>query len=152
MARISRLTVNDIKKREEKRRGRQALAIVVALLVTGLCDPVAAQKDGFRSVLDRQSLTGWIVENAAETHAQVLDGVLAVSGDPGWIRTESTEFGTFVLQFDARVSKPDARAMVALFGRTDQRRVNQYAFTIPLFGQWSSETFALLRRRRNPVR
>lgn len=148
MARIGRSTINDIKNCDEKCRLPPTLVILIALLVTVLCDRVGAQENRFRSILDGQSLTGWLVRNAPESQVQISGGILTVSGDPGWIRTESTEFGTFVLQFDARVSKPEARAMVALLGRTDQRRGVEYAFTIPLFGRDISpfETSPPLRR------
>jgi TonB family protein len=148
MAHIGKSTVDKIKNGPEKRRLPQVVLIVAALSVTGLSDRAFGQDNRFRSILDSQSLTGWLIENAPETQARISDGILTVSGDPGWIRTESVEFGTFVLQFDARMSKPEARAMVALFGRTDPRRGTEYAFTIPLFGREVSpfETAPPLRR------
>jgi TonB family protein len=111
------------------------ILIVAALSVTAFSHRVFGQDARFRSILDGSSLTGWVVENRPETHALSSGGVLTISGDMGWIRTESVEFGTFVLQFEARAAKPDARAMVALLGRTDKRRGIESAFTIPLFGR-----------------
>jgi cytochrome c len=59
--------------------------------------------EGFTSLFDGKSLSGWEVMNGGKFTA--VEGVIQLNGGGGWLRSEQ-EYGDFTLRFEVRWLKP----------------------------------------------
>jgi len=65
----------------------------------------------------------------------VSDGVLHITNAAGWVRTERTEFRTFVLKFEARTVRSGTRALLAIFGTSPKGNAEGTAYAFGVFGR-----------------
>lgn len=63
--------------------------------------PPSNPEEGFTPLLEGRGLQGWESERLGRNAASVQNGVLTLTGGPGWIHTQKS-FADFVLRFDAR--------------------------------------------------
>jgi TonB family protein len=75
-----------------------------------------------------------LADHDPEWAGRLVDGVLLATKDDGWVRTARSKFGTFVLRFEARRSRPDARVLFAMFGVSPNKQAPGNAYTVQLFG------------------
>lgn len=95
-------------------------------------------------MFDRDGLRGLVVEYPSGNRATVSDGVLHVTNAAGWVRTERSEFKTFVLKFDARAVRSGKTALLAIFGTSPKGSAEGTAYVVGLFGRAVPDRKALL--------
>jgi len=116
------------------------LAIAVASLLGALVQGAAQSPPPFGSLLALDSLTGWEAEHSGGTAVKVDGGVMVMTPQAGWVRTDRTKFHDFKLRFRLKTSSAFARPLIALFGVSpkiaDVRkpRAPGSAFAFPLLG------------------
>lgn len=122
---------------------RQMWPLVLALVLwmpmqagaqASLAPPAAVLESKGFPLFDGESLRGRVVEHAKGNRASAADGVLHVSKDAGWVRTQRTAFETFALRFDARTANPRARALLAIFGKSAEAGRDLTSYAVTLFG------------------
>ncbi len=77
--------------------------LIVAVTVSLFVSPVAMADEGFESLFDGKSLTGWHIMNGGKFAAN--EGVIQLRGGSGWLRSDR-EFTDFVLRLEVRWLKP----------------------------------------------
>ncbi|QDU92310.1 3-keto-disaccharide hydrolase [Lignipirellula cremea] len=79
-----------------------AFFLTVAFLPTAAAVQ-AAEEEGFVSLFDGKTLTGWNLMNGAQFVAE--DGVIKLNGGRGWLRSDQ-EYADFILRLELRFMKP----------------------------------------------
>lgn len=99
------------------------LAVLAGLLV-----PVAvAEEDGWKSLFDGKTLTGWTQKNGTATY-RVEDGTIVGKTtplSPNSFLCSDEEFGDFELTFDVKLFNPELNSGVQIRSKTDPPKHKQ---------------------------
>ncbi len=91
------------------------LAVIVVGLVNSASQAQTTSEDGFRSLLDGKSLSGWVQVNTAPSTWSMQDGLLVCSGKPiGEIRTEKM-YQNFIMEIEWRHMLPKGNAGIFIW-------------------------------------